>query len=839
MNTKTCLIIGICALITLNSCFKKQKTDNAVNLESSIVFDLSNFKEESTRVIPGMSSVSPSGDELKVNNKFITFNGEPWIASFGEFEYQRYPSEHWEDALLKLKSQGFTGVSSYMFWINHEEEEGVWDFSGRNDLRRFIQLCKKHNLLFAARIGPWVNAEYRNGGHPDWLVKRLGDPKNPFGHSGSGGRLRSMDPDYLAYVDKYYQKIGEQMKGLYWKDGGPIVSVQLDNEYTPAHSGVGGTDLIEWEKATAIKYGMDVPIYTTTGWNGAEFIQDHTIQTHGSYAEYFWGTADKIFRTPAFSFSTLRAVDGIDTEVNYFDANQSTDIQKYIDNPYLTCETGIGMNMAYHRRPNVNYLDNGAVSLVELGSGCNGMGYFMAIGGSNPKGKHSYMNREMAHGANDNSVFSNDFQSAIGEFGQIRRSFHEYPVQLHFMTDFGKHLAPCQTIIPKEIDELHGQDLLNSKELQRAVRTDGKKGFVFVNNRVKNDTTYQFNNTQFEINLASETLKFPKKPFNIPIDSYFYWPFNLQLSGVLIKYATAQPILHLEESNTFVFFQNEGLPAEFAIDNTNISDIKTNNAQVVKKDSSTNIAITKAGLNCFIDVKLIDDKTVRFLVLDQKHAKQLYRNNNTLYLSDAEILLFKGDSLQVISEQIKNTIWAYPKVPSKNSPSIKDGLFEKFEVNFEYVNVPLAYTEIQNGKNIKFQNRTNNKSQNLITGVPHDSIFDKGTILSLTFPKGIPDSLYDVRVKIDYEASALRLYKNGEFIYDNYYNGETWVLGAKQLLPDYINGMNLELKFIPLQPDDKIYIDGEYWPNLNKIKNVLEVKSIKAIPVYKIGFKLN
>ena len=84
-------------------------------------------------------------------------------------------------------------------------------------LRRFIQLCQKHGLKFFARIGPWVNGEIRNGGHPDWLVARLGDPKDPFGNSGRGGKLRTMAPEYLAAVDKLYKKLAEQVQGLYWK----------------------------------------------------------------------------------------------------------------------------------------------------------------------------------------------------------------------------------------------------------------------------------------------------------------------------------------------------------------------------------------------------------------------------------------------------------------------------------------------------------------------------------------------------------------------------------------------------------------------------------------------
>ncbi|WP_298477101.1 beta-galactosidase [uncultured Maribacter sp.] len=842
--TKNCIFLLMLSLLQWSCSQEKKelkKADaNVLTLEKPLTFNFVDYKPEPPRDIPGMNSVSPSGNVMNVNSNYLTINDTPWIPSYGEFNYQRYPEEYWEDAILKMKSQGFTGISSYVFWIGHEEVEGQWDFSGNKNIRKFIELCKTHNMKFFARIGPWVNGEIRNGGHPDWLVERLGDPKNPYGYNGSGGRLRSMDSEYLAAVDKLYEKLAEQMKGMYWKDGGPIFAIQLDNEYTPAHSGIGGTKLIEWEKETALKHGMKVALYTTTGWNKAEFIQDHTIQVHGSYADYYWSRANDFYRVPSYSFSTLRAVDGIDTEVNHFDSTSSTDIDKYITNPYLTCETGIGMHIAYHRRPNINHLDNGAVSLVELGSGCNGMGYFMAIGGNTPHGKNEiFWNRDMAQTQMDMPVFSNDYQTAIGEFGQIRKSYHEYPIQLNFMTDFGQYLAPCQTFIPKEIDELRGVDLTISKEIQRTVRTDGEKGFVFVNNHVKNDTVYQFNNVQFDIKLKDETLKIPEKAINVPVDSYFYWPFNLTLSGATIKYATAQPVLSLKESNTYVFFQNDEITSEFVFDNANIANVNVNNAQVTESDKTTKVTVTKSGLNCHIDVKLKDQSTVRFLVLNQSQAKQLYKNDDKLYLSNAEVILFNHKELKIISEQTKNSVWVYPANSIQNVSTIKEGLFDKFEVNFEAAKIPFTYNETQNGKELTVTYEALNNKGNGHMGVPTNDTFNKGTIVSMQFPEGIPSELYDVRVEVNYKASALRFYKNDVFAYDNYYNGNAWVLSAKHMLSDYTKDMKLDLKFIPLQPKDRIYIAGKYWPDLNKTENVLEVKSIKAIPVYTTSFKTN
>lgn len=823
------LLLTILLTISLLSCNNTTKEESpTITLESPYSFDVSQYAFKEPRAIPGMTSMNKEGEKMAVNSQYLTKGGKPWLPSYGEFEYSRYPAEHWEDAILKMKSQGFYGISCYVFWIHHEEIEGEFNFTGRYNLRRFLELCKKHDMGVFMRVGPWVNGESRNGGHPDWLVKKLGNPKHPFAHNGGGGKLRTTDKDYLAAVDKLYEQLGKQMKGLYWKEGGPIFAVQLDNEYTRAHSGVGGTALIVEEKKLALKYGMDVALYTTTGWNGAEYIQDHTIPTTGSYADYFWNKADYIFRVPSFSFSNQRCVDDIDTEVNPLSPKTLYDFAEYNNNPYLSCETGIGMNLAYHRRPRVTAADNGAVSLVELGSGCNGMGYFMNLGGNNPVGKLSYMHRSQTQGPLDCAIISNDFQGAIGEFGQVRKSFYEYPAQLNFMADFGEYLAPCRTFVPAVTDEMLGNDLNNSLELQRAIRTDGKKGFLFVNNHIKNDTAYQFNNVQFDIQLKNEKLSFPETPVNIPIGSYFYWPFNLKLSGVKIKYATAQPTMYLEESKTYVFFQNDGIDAEFKLENKGILDIEVQGAEVRKDDEYSYINISNAGLACRIDIKRIDNSDVRFLVLKESQAKQMYKHNNTLYISDAEVLLFKHKNIEVISPNTENTIWMYPNSTIESKSTTREGLFAKCQVNFEKVEVPVAYEITQDGKNSSIQYDLNKR----FIGNPNDSIYDQGTKVALYFPQGINKELYDVRAKVDYEASALKLYRNGEFIYDNFYNGRIWNFSCKHLLSDYSKEDELILKILPLQPQDPIYIDGVYWPSLNKTENTLNINSITSEEVY-------
>lgn len=199
---------------------------------------------------------------------------------------------------------------------------------------------------------------------------------------------------------------------------------------------------------------------------------------------------DPVFRGASFSFSKLRSDGEIGTDIGLRVKKLKNFKKKYKNNPHITCETSTRMNMAYHRRTKVSAKDNGALSLVELGSGCNAMGYYTFHGGNNPVGINSYLNESLDTGVNDNSVISNDFQGAVGEFGQVRESFREYSIQLSFMEDFGMDLAPLKVHVPVNIDITKNADIENSKVLQHAIRTNGKKGFVFVNNYLMYDTIY-------------------------------------------------------------------------------------------------------------------------------------------------------------------------------------------------------------------------------------------------------------------------------------------------------------------------------------------------------------
>lgn len=149
---------------------------------------------------------SPDGKTLSANNRYLTRDGKPWFPVMGEFHYSRYPETQWEKEILKMKAGGIEVVSTYVFWIFHEEIEGQFDWTGQRDLRHFIELCARHDLYVWVRVGPWDHGEVRNGGLPDWLIAET--------------TVRENNPAYLGYVRRFFIEIGKQLDGLFWKDGG-------------------------------------------------------------------------------------------------------------------------------------------------------------------------------------------------------------------------------------------------------------------------------------------------------------------------------------------------------------------------------------------------------------------------------------------------------------------------------------------------------------------------------------------------------------------------------------------------------------------------------------------
>ena len=475
------------------------------------------------------------GKPVTWDAKSLMIDGRRVCPVMGEIHYSRVPADEWQQEVRKMREGGVTIIATYVFWSHIEEQEGIFRWDGQRDLRCFLEVCKQEQMPVVLRLGPFCHGEVRNGGIPDWVFTK-------------GCRLREQNPVFLSLAEKLYRQIFTQVQGLQWKDGGPVIAAQFDNEYR------GHGAYLMALKQIAQKIGFDLPFYTRTGWPELRTPVPYgeMLPLYGDYADGFWdkevtegcGQYYKAFNFKAFRSSTAIGTDLLGKQ----EAKTSKGDDSY---PYFTCELGGGMVTAYHRRPYVYPEDAYSMALVKLGSGSNLLGYYMYHGGTNPEGVlHTLNEVQTSPGTanNDLPVCTYDFQAPLGEFGQTYPQYYMLrPLHL-FMQDFGETLAPMEAQFPVPQDLKRGQD----DALRWAVRSQGDSGFVFINNY---ERFQQLTAKRQQLSACGITL--PR--LNIPSGCMAVFPVNI--AGIC--YATAQ--LVARRDGKLYMMQISGIPTTIAL----------------------------------------------------------------------------------------------------------------------------------------------------------------------------------------------------------------------------------------------------------------------------------
>lgn len=175
--------------------------------------------------MPDGSGAKNGTSRFEAGKGTFLLDGKPFVIKAAELHYPRIPREYWEQRIRLCKALGMNTVCLYVFWNSHEPRQDSFDFGGQNDLRAFVQLCARNDMKVILRPGPYVCAEWEMGGLPWWLLKK------------KDIRLRERDPFFLERVDRFQQELAGQVGDLTIAHGGPIIMVQVENEY-----GSYGTD---------------------------------------------------------------------------------------------------------------------------------------------------------------------------------------------------------------------------------------------------------------------------------------------------------------------------------------------------------------------------------------------------------------------------------------------------------------------------------------------------------------------------------------------------------------------------------------------------------------------
>jgi beta-galactosidase len=157
--------------------------------------------------------------QLRANGDHFELDGKPFQIISGAIHYPRVPRAYWRDRLRKARAMGLNAVETYVFWNLHEPTPGNYDFSGQNDVAEFIREAQQEGLFVILRPGPYVCAEWDFGGYPAWLLR---EPNM---------EVRTSNPAFMAAASRWLHRLGQELAPLQSANGGPIIAVQVENEY--------------------------------------------------------------------------------------------------------------------------------------------------------------------------------------------------------------------------------------------------------------------------------------------------------------------------------------------------------------------------------------------------------------------------------------------------------------------------------------------------------------------------------------------------------------------------------------------------------------------------------
>ncbi|XP_057700230.1 beta-galactosidase [Corythoichthys intestinalis] len=234
-------------------------------------------------LLVGLSQSVPPSFSVDFKNDCFRKDGEKFRYISGSIHYSRIPRVYWKDRLLKMYMAGLNAIQTYIPWNFHEESPGRYNFSGDRDLEHFLQLAQDIGLLVILRPGPYICAEWDMGGLPAWLLHKKDIV------------LRSSDPDYIAAVDSWMSKLLPMMKPFLYQNGGPIITVQVENEYG-SYFKCDYNYLRHLTKLMRSYLGEETVLFTTDGAS-LGFLKCGTIQ--GIYTTVDFGPGSNV--SAAFS----------------------------------------------------------------------------------------------------------------------------------------------------------------------------------------------------------------------------------------------------------------------------------------------------------------------------------------------------------------------------------------------------------------------------------------------------------------------------------------------------------------------------------------------------------
>ncbi len=720
------------------------------------------------------TAISPAGDSLGATNFYFTWNKKPWIPFVAEFHYARTPIHEWESALKKIKAAGVNVVSTYCFWIHHEELQGEWDWNARRNLRKFVQLCAQYGLFVYLRIGPYCHGEVRNGGLPNWVMQKY--------------RIRSTDPAFLELVHQWYAQLYLQVKGLLFSQGGPIIGVQLDNEY------IEHTNYLQQLKQLAVQEGFDVPYYSVTAWDQIR-VPHSLLPVWGCYPDAPWKPGTHRL-DPAYEYLFTGALGNPYLETADYAELKNRGLWLPRGVPYAAMEVGGGNQITFRRRPLFEKADIDALAVTMLGRGTNLLGIYMFHGGSNPIGRVSPLH-EFGY-----PKISYDFQAPLGEFGQPQAWYHSLRNLAAFLDNFGSLLAPAFPFLPDHA----AKDPKDVTLLRCALRASSQSAFLFFHNHPRGQQTHSLGPIQFDIILPIRKLLLP--PIIIPKDAVGIWPLNLDFKGVRLAWATAQPLYLLERGDSIYCFLKEipGIAPEIALDAQTVHSAESPTGINIRKIRNSQFLVTRpqSGMDIALSVMSKDARHVYFIILSAEQAEKSWQarvwGQKRILISNADFLTWSPTEVRAFRSGSPSVFLSIfpPGGTGLSYERRADGIFRTSLLQTTPISVPSSVQTLTPKR------------------------------WSIHAVRDSSDQCADVLLRIAYVGNVASLSVRGKVVADNFYNGRIWEISLRRFFSE-----PLELTITPLKRNTPIYLPQ--WPEIPG-KEVLDLKYVEALPLYEFRF---
>ncbi|MBQ3794895.1 MAG: beta-galactosidase [Butyrivibrio sp.] len=728
--------------------------------------------------------------KLSFDNISLLVDGKRWFPMMGEMHFSRYPKENWEEELYKMKAGGIDIVSLYVIWIHHEEVQGEFDFTGDRNLKDFLETVKKCGMYSILRIGPWAHGEARNGGFPDWLLE---DAKE------KGYEVRTDAPEYLKHVRRFYEKTYEQAKGFFIKDEGPVIGIQIENEYGHCGGKTGdeGEQHMKTLLAMAKEIGFITPIYTATGWGGA--VTGGMLPVMGGYCEAPWDQRlTEIEPSGNYIFTKERNDHNIGSD-HGLGAGITFDMDKF---PYLTAELGGGLQVTHHRRPIASGLDTAAMTMVKLGSGANLLGYYMYHGGTNPKGKLTTLQESRATGyPNDLPEYSYDFNAPLREYGQMEDTYREVRLISSFIHDFGSDLCdmaytqqPGNPLKPDNLTDL--RTAVRCKEISLPQNDSEKKytnfdgtlantcsGYLFVNNYQRR---YKMaGHEKVELKAYAEDGKtvlaqFPARDIND--GDFFFYPFNMPVGDSLVT-VDATPLCIVDEGDhkAYIFYTDSDREASVNVK----GDLGNNRIIIISREEAVHSA-------------KVSIKGKEYLIISEAEPVTMAEGKVSLLFTtdgDKTITFRTYPELQTVPEGFKCV---------KGSGSF--AIYESSEVFPCSGKVSFAETDAAMEK-------------------------EEDSRSFLIEAEGLNEDANEVYMLIDYVGDTARFVVDGEVMTDSFYTGQIWEIGLKRYC---MTGLKARIDVTALHETDKESMYLQTWPEM-KGGRACDINAISLLTQYRVA----